>query len=100
MYPMEGNAYVGPDYEERADIIRMEFDRRAPKLRLSIFAYLVENGMTLADTNGPERFIDVMQAVTDFVSADVVEYANDVAQLAPPTLEDDVPEVEDGGPYL
>ena len=70
-------------YEERADLIRMEFDRRAPKIRLSIFAYLVEAGILGEGTIGVEEFMELMNKVHEFISSDVEEYAVSVAALEP-----------------
>lgn len=79
-------------YEERADLIRMEFDRRAPKIRLSIFAYLVEAGTLGEGTIGVEEFMELMNKVHEFISSDVEEYAVSVAALEP----DEKPETEKG----
>ncbi len=73
-------------FEERADLIRMEFDRRAPKIRLSIFAYLVEAGL-LGEDMDTEEFITLMHKVNEFITADVEEYAKDVAKLQPEVSE-------------
>lgn len=70
-------------FEERADILRMEFDGRSPKLRLSIFAYLIEAGVKPDEINDIESFISLMHKVTEFVSEDIKEYANDVSDLEP-----------------
>ena len=86
-------------YEERADLIRMEFDRRAPKIRLSIFAYLVEAGILGEGTIGVEEFMELMNRVHEFISHDVEAYAVDVAKLEP----DEKPETDkkgDGTPEL
>ncbi|KKL59861.1 hypothetical protein LCGC14_2211080 [marine sediment metagenome] len=72
-----------PSFEERADLIRMEFDKRAPKIRLSIFAYLVEAGILGHKDMNTEEFIDLMAKVNEFISSDVEEYATDVAALEP-----------------
>ena len=76
-----------PSFEERADLIRMEFDARAPKIRLSIFAYLVEAGILGHEKMGIEEFIELMNKVNEFISADVEEYATDVAALEPEASE-------------
>jgi hypothetical protein len=76
-----------PSFEERADLIRMEFDARSPKIRLSIFAYLVEAGILGHERMGVEEFIDLMNRVNEFISADVEEYATDVGALEPEVTE-------------
>ena len=73
-------------FEERADLIRMEFDRRAPKIRLSIFAYMVEAGL-LDDNMGTEEFLALMHKVNEFITEDVEDYAKDVAKLQPAVSE-------------
>ena len=92
-------------YEERADLIRMEFDRRAPKIRLSIFAYLVEAGILGEGVMGVEEFMELMAKVNEFISSDVEEYAVSVAALEPdekPDKDKTTPElfiVEGDDPY-
>jgi len=91
-------------FEERADVIRMEFDVRSPKLRLSIFAYLIEAGVKPEEVNTIESFVSLMHKVTEFVSEDVPAYANDVAELQPEKVEKSIALTfgdEDGDdPYL
>ncbi len=70
-------------YEERADLIRMEFDKRAPKIRLSIFAYLVEAGVLGEGTMHVEEFMELMAKVNEFITEEVEEYAVSVADLEP-----------------
>ena len=65
----------------------MEFDKRAPKIKLSIFAYLVEAGVLGTADMGVEEFIDLMNRVNEFISADIEEYAADVAALEPEASE-------------
>ncbi len=77
-------------FEERADIVRMEFDRRSPKLRLSIFAYLIEAGVKPQEVTDIESFVALMHKVTEFVSEDVSDYANDVAELEPDKVENNI----------
>ncbi len=72
-----------PTYAERADIIRMEFDVRSPKLRLSIFAYLVEAGIMPQEIVTEESFMELLAHVTEYVSDGVEEYADDVENLEP-----------------
>ena len=93
-------------YEERADLIRMEFDRRAPKIRLSIFAYLIEAGILESDLMSVEEFLELMTKVNEFITADVEDYAIRVAAHEPDETqagpENNVPElfiVEGDDPY-
>ena len=76
---------IPPTYSERADIIRMEFDVRSPKLRLSIFAYLVEAGIKPGDITSQEAFMELLAHVTEYVSDGVDDYADDVEELQPAT---------------
>ena len=96
-------------FEERADIVRMEFDSRSPKLRLSIFAYLIEAGVQPDEINTIESFVSLMHKVTEFVSEDVKGYAEDVAELEPDKVEGNIvlldkdgddPYLQDGGGHL
>ncbi len=99
-------------FEERADILRMEFDVRSPKLRLSVFAYLIEAGVKPDEVNSIESFVSLMHKVTEFVAADVQEYANEVAKLGPdpsvtgisdliiPDKDGDDPYLQGGGGHL
>ncbi len=68
-------------FKERADILRMEFDVRSPKLRLSIFAYLIEAGVKPDEVNSIESFVSLMHKVTEFVAEEVSDYADEVAEL-------------------
>lgn len=76
MIPQMGSDYVMPSFKDRADIIRTEFDVRAPKLRLSIFAYLVEAGIRPGDITDSEAFMELLAHVTEYVAADVSDYAD------------------------
>lgn len=78
---MYSNHEVG--FDERADVIRVEFDARSPKLRLSIFAYLVENGFTPKDISTTDEFLEILAHVTEYVASDVEEYADYVADFEP-----------------
>lgn len=77
-------------FEERADIIRMEFDPLSPKLRLSIFAYLIEAGVTPGEIKTIEAFVELMHKVTEFVSENVGKYADIIAELEPAKIEDNI----------
>ncbi len=89
-------------YKEKADVIRSEFDGRAPKLRLSIFAYLIEAGVKPDDVNTTEDFVALMREVTDFVSGDVEEYAVTVSEIEDQTPEPpstSIIELDENSPY-
>ena len=92
-------------FEERADIVRMEFDVRSPKLRLSIFAYLIEAGVKPDEVNTIEAFVSLMHKVTEFVAEDVKGYADTVADLEPEKVITDtsdliIPDKDGDDPYL
>ena len=74
-----------PSYGERADLIQSEFDGRAPKLRLSIFAYMVEAGIKPKDIKTSEAFMELLAHVTEYVSGDVADYVKHVRGMAPTT---------------
>jgi len=82
MFPDQGG-YTVPSFSEKADIIRSEFDVGAPKLRLSIFAYLVEAGIKPADIETTEAFMELLAHVTEYVAAETTDYSNMVEGMEP-----------------
>jgi len=82
MFPDQGG-YSTPTFGEKADIIRSEFDQRAPKLRLSVFAYLVEAGIKPKDIDSTDAFMQLLSYVTEYVSADTENYAAALEELEP-----------------
>jgi hypothetical protein len=80
-----------PSYEDRADLLRAEFDYRSPKLRISVFAYLVENGI--------EPDLEKIDEIVSYISDEIVEYADDVATLGPELTIIPGDDETDGDPY-
>jgi hypothetical protein len=78
------------NYEEKADIIRVEFDPRSPKLRLSIFAYLIENGVIPSNVGATGDFLDVLDQVTNYVAEDAEKYAEHVESFQSEFDDDDL----------
>ena len=103
MIPQMGSEYVMPSFKDRADIIRTEFDARAPKLRLSVFAYLVEAGIQPEDITTSEAFMELLAHVVEFVAAETNDYASAIelfekdADITDISLLDDLN--EDENPY-
>ena len=79
-----------PTFQEKADIIRSEWDPRNPKLRLTVFGYLMENGHDAQ----PED----VHTIVEYICADFEEFVTTVEALESTVPE--VPEEEDAFPGM
>lgn len=79
-----------PSWGDRANTIKAEFDYKSPKLRLSVFAYLVENDRELN--------VDVIDSIVTYISGGVDEYTGMIEKLQNADRPDTI--IEDGkNPY-
>ncbi len=72
------------DYQTIANRIRTDMDGRGPRLRLSIVGFLVDNKVTPDKLGGVDEWLDLVEKTVAYVSADMEEYANAVANLVEP----------------
>jgi len=75
---------------DHADLMHVEFDARAPKLRLQVFAFLVENEQEAT----PEKVDEMVQ----YIGADIEAYTEMIRTMAPeePTI---IVKVDEDNPY-
>ncbi len=96
------------DYQTMANRIRTDMDGRAPRLRLSVVGYLLDNKVTPEKVGGMDEWLDLIELTVNYVTADMEEYATAVAELDEPEEtvhpEDEVKDAytikRDGGAYL
>lgn len=92
-----------PSQLEQANYLRSEFDKRNPRFRMSVMAYLIERVDPLSD-----EFLPALDRIVENLASGVDELATLVEGLTVPEVEKESPTLplfspEDssaGGPYL
>ena len=75
-------------YTEVVQRIRLELDRRSPRLRLSVIAYLTEAGVVPGEDE--DRWFNLIDRLVNYVGEDIDDFATMVLE----TIDDDEDEEE------
>lgn len=81
-----------PSLTDKAQTIRTEYDSRAPKLRLSIFAYLLDAGLKPKEIKTVDEFWTFYRDVVEFVTENTHEYSDEIAALGDAPDADNLPD--------
>ncbi len=81
-----------PSLTDKAQIIRTEYDSRAPKLRLSVFAYLLDAGLKPEEITTVDEFWSFYKDILEFVTEHTTEYTDELAAAGDAPTVSDIPD--------